>query len=111
MAVAFAIAFATLLALAFGTLIAAVVLAALVLTGLAGTVVCVLRASNQEGHGHDDDKLQVGDLVKEKEGKEQTGEVIELFGENVQVLWTGGKEQTGKVIELRGEKGHISPRK
>jgi hypothetical protein len=102
-AFAFAIAFATLLALAFGTVIAAVVLAALVLTGLAGTVVCVLRASHQEGHGHDDDKLQVGDLVKEKEGKEQTGEVIELFGENVQVLWTGGKEQTGKVIELLGE--------
>ncbi len=103
LAFAFAIAFATLLAKAFGTVIAAVVLAALVLTGLAGIVVCVLRVSHQEGHGHDDDKLEVGDLVKEKEGKEQKGEVIKLLGENVRVLWTDGKEQTGKVIELLGK--------
>ena len=89
------IGFATLLANAFITVIASVVLAALVLTVLAGTLVCgVLRASGEGGHGHHDDNLQVGDLVKEKEGKEQTGKVIELLGENVKVLWTGEDEGT-----------------
>ena len=85
------IGFATLLANAFVTVIASVALAVLVLAGLAGTLVCgVLRASGEEGH----DKLQVGDLVKEKEGKEQTGKVIELLGENVKVLWTGEDDET-----------------
>jgi len=44
----------------------------------------------EEGQRDDDGTLQVGDLVeKVHNGKEQTGKVIELLGEKVNMSWTG----------------------